>query len=110
MLPGFGQLFLNDGVWGNTQVVPASWVRESTAAYSSAKRIRQGYGYLWWTLPEDIWGKRAFYASGYGGQIIALVPTRWLVVVQTVDLRQNPKGIRTSAFLDLVKEIAFASP
>ena len=92
-----------------TQVVPASWVRESTTAYSSAKRIRQGYGYMWWTLPEDIWGKNAFYASGYGGQIIAVVPAKRLVVVQTVDLSQNPKGIRTSAFIDLLKAIASAS-
>jgi len=105
----FGQLFLNDGVWGNTQVVPASWVRESTTTYASATRIRQGYGYMWWTLPEDSWGKNAFYASGYGGQIIAVVPTKRLVVVQTVDLKQNPKGIRTSAFIDLLKAIASAS-
>lgn len=105
----FGQLFLNDGVWGNTQIVPASWVRASTTTYSPAQRIRQGYGYLWWTLPEDMWGKNAFYASGYGGQIIAIVPAKRLVVVQTVDLSQNPKGIRTSAFIDLLKEIASAS-
>ena len=65
---------------------------------------------MWWTLPEDMWGPHAFYASGYGGQIIAVVPSRRLVVVQTVDLSQNPKGIRTSAFIDLLKEIARASP
>lgn len=106
----FGQLFLNGGVWGNKQVIPASWIRESTTAYSWAKRIRQGYGYMWWTLPEDIWGRNAFYASGYGGQIIAVVPSKRLVVVQTVDLNQNSKGIRTSAFIDLLKEIALASP
>lgn len=106
----FGQLFLNDGRWGSKQVITASWVRESTTAYSWAKRIRQGYGYMWWTLPEDTWGANAFYASGYGGQIIAVVPSKRLVVVQTVDLNQNPKGVRTSAFIDLLKEIALASP
>jgi CubicO group peptidase (beta-lactamase class C family) len=106
----FGQLFRNDGKWGTRQVIPASWIRESTTTYSWAKRIRQGYGYMWWTLPEDMWGPHAFYASGYGGQNIAVVPSRRLVVVQTVDLSQNPKGIRTSAFIDLLKEIARASP
>ncbi|MDH0912511.1 beta-lactamase family protein [Rhizobium pusense] len=106
----FGQLFLNDGRWGAKQIIPASWVRESTTAYSWAKRIRQGYGYMWWTLPEDTWGPNAFYASGYGGQIIAVVPSKRLVAVQTVDLNQNPKGVRTSAFVDLLKEIAVASP
>lgn len=106
----FGQLFLNDGRWAGRQVIPAAWIRESTAPYSWAKRIRQGYGYMWWTLPEDDWGRNAFYASGYGGQIIAVVPSKRLVVVQTVDLNRNPKGIRTSAFVALLSEIAAASP
>ncbi|CAH1649167.1 Beta-lactamase family protein [Hyphomicrobiales bacterium] len=106
----FGQLFLNGGRWGDKQLIPASWVKESTTPYSWAKRIRQGYGYMWWTLPADTWGPDAFYASGYGGQIIAVVPSKRLVVVQTVDLKHNPKGIRTSAFIDLLKDIAAASP
>lgn len=106
----FGQLFLNDGKWGTKQIIPASWIRESTTAYSWAKRIRQGYGYMWWTLSEDTWGPHAFYASGYGGQIIAVVPSKRLVVVQTVDLNQNPTGVRTSAFIELLKKIALASP
>jgi CubicO group peptidase (beta-lactamase class C family) len=106
----FGQLFLNEGKWGTKQIIPASWVRESTTAYSWTKRMRQGYGYMWWTLPENVWGLHAFYASGYGGQMIAVVPSKRLVVVQTVDLKQNPKGVRTSAFINLLKEIASASP
>ena len=79
------------GVWYDGQVIPASWVKEFTTAHSWAKRIRQGYGYMWWTLPEDTWGAGAFYASGYGGQIIAVVSSKRLVVVQTVDLNQNPR-------------------
>ncbi len=106
----FGLLFLNGGRWGGTQVVPGSWVKESTTPYSFAKRIRQGYGYMWWTLPADTWGPNAFYASGYGGQIIAVIPSKRLVAVQTVDPKHNPKGVRTSAFLDVLKEITAASP
>lgn len=105
----FGQLFLNGGRWKEKQVVPASWVKESTTPHSFAKRIRQGYGYMWWILPSDTWGPDAFYASGFGGQIIAVIPSRQLVVVQTVDLRQNAKGVKTSAFIDLLKEIYAAS-
>jgi len=106
----FGQLYLNGGRWGERQIIPAEWVRESTAPHSWAKRIRQGYGYMWWTLPVDTWGPEAFYASGYGGQVIAVVPSKRLVVVQTVDLKQNAQGVRTSAFIDLLKVIASASP
>lgn len=105
-----GQLFLNGGRWGDKQVVPASWVKDATTAYSWTKRGRQGYGYMWWVLPPEVWGADAAYASGYGGQIIAFVPSKQLVVVQTVDLRQNAKGIRTSHFMDLLQRIAAAAP
>lgn len=106
----FGQLFLNGGRWGDKQILPALWVEESTKAYSWTRRGRQGYGYMWWSLPSDVWGPNAAYAAGYGGQIIAYLPSKRLVVVQTVDLKQNTKGIKTSAFLDLLKQIAAAAP
>ncbi len=106
----FGQLFLNGGRWGDRQILPASWVEESTTAYSWTKRGRQGYGYMWWSLSPDVWGPNAAYAAGYGGQVIAFLPSKRLVVVQTVDLKQNAKGIKTSAFLDLLKQIASAAP
>lgn len=106
----FGQLFLNGGRWGDTQIVPEAWVRESTTAYSSAARVRQGYGYMWWILPEDVWGPNAFYAAGFGGQIIAVIPAKRLVVAQTVDLAGNPQGIRTSHFIKMLKQIAAAAP
>ncbi|MGB3503653.1 MAG: serine hydrolase [Mesorhizobium sp.] len=106
----FGQLFLDGGRWGGRQIVPEAWIKESTTAYSHAKRLRQGYGYMWWVLPADIWGNGAFYASGYGGQVIAVLPAKRLVVVQTVDLKQNAKGVRTSAFIELLKQIEAAAP
>jgi hypothetical protein len=65
---------------------------------------------MWWSLPSDVWGQNAAYAAGYGGQIIAFLPSKRLVVVQTVDLKQNPKGIRTSAFIDLLQQIVSAAP
>ncbi|MBX3580698.1 MAG: serine hydrolase [Rhizobiaceae bacterium] len=105
----FGQLFLDGGRWGDRQVLPADWIGESTTPYSIAKRIRQGYGYMWWTLPEDVWGQNAAYASGYGGQIIAFVPSKRLVVAQTVDLKDNPQGVRTSHFIEMLKMIADAA-
>lgn len=106
----FGQLFLNGGRWDDKQIIPASWVKDSTTPYSWAKRMRQGYGYMWWTLSADTWGPNAYYASGFGGQVIAVVPSKRLVVVQIVDLKQNPKGVRTRAFFSVLKEIAAASP
>lgn len=106
----FGLLILHDGKWRDRRVLPAGWVRESTMAYSETDRPGRGYGYLWWTLPAEGWGSGALLASGYGGQIIAIIPSRQLVVVQTVDPRQNPKGVRTSAFLDLLRLVVAAAP
>jgi CubicO group peptidase (beta-lactamase class C family) len=103
------RMILNGGRWNGTQVVPAAWAKESTTAYSQTDRIERGYGYLWWVLSSEEWGPGAFMALGYGGQIIAVIPSKRLVVVETVDLRQNAKGVRSSAFLQLVRTIAAAS-
>jgi len=105
----FGQLFLDGGRWGGRQVVPAAWVEDATTAHSRTDRGSMGYGYLWWTLNRDMFGRGAALASGYGGQAIAIVPSRRLVVVQTVDLGQNPKGVRTSHFVKLLRQILAAA-
>jgi CubicO group peptidase (beta-lactamase class C family) len=107
-LARFGLLFLNGGRWNAAQVIPAAWVRESTTAYSQTDRAAR-YGYLWWVLSSEEWGPGAFMAPGYGGQVVAVVPSKRLVAVETVDLRQNAQGARTRSFLDLVRKIAAAA-
>lgn len=106
----FGQLFLDGGRWGDKQVIPAAWVKESTTAYSRTERGSMGYGYLWWTLNPTVFGPGAALASGYGGQAIAIVPSKRLVVVQIVDPAQNAKGMRTSHFINLLQRLAAAAP
>jgi CubicO group peptidase (beta-lactamase class C family) len=108
-LARFGLLFLNGGRWNAAQVIPAAWVRESTTAYSQTDRTAR-CGYLWWVLSSEEWGPGAFMAPGYGGQTIAVIPSKRLVAVETVDLRQNAQGVRTRLFLDLVRKIAAAAP
>jgi CubicO group peptidase (beta-lactamase class C family) len=106
----FGQLFLDGGRWNGRQVIPASWVKESTTAYSSTDRGSMGYGYLWWTLSPDVFGPGAVLASGYRGQAVAIVPSKRLVVVQIVDPAQNAKGVRTSHFVKLLQQLVSAAP
>jgi CubicO group peptidase (beta-lactamase class C family) len=78
----FGLLYLNDGVFNGKQIVPASWVKEST---SSKIEIEPGlgYGYFWWTKNFSYKNRfvSSYFAWGYGGQFIFVVPELKLVVV-----------------------------
>jgi len=49
-------------------------------------------------------------ASGYGGQLLAVIPARRLVIVQTVDLGRRPAGVRTTDFLALLHKVLAAAP
>ncbi|MEQ1953481.1 serine hydrolase [Mesorhizobium sp. CN2-181] len=81
-----GVLYLEAGRWQGRQIVPADWVRDSTRAHTDLGGGR-GYGYLWWTAEADAPGDRlslhapVFYASGFGGQYVIVVPEMDLVVV-----------------------------
>jgi len=77
----FGLLFLRQGRWAERQIVPFEWlamVREPTP-------VKTDYGYLWWlntdqerlpTAPES-----AYFALGYGGNVIYIDEENDLVVV-----------------------------
>jgi CubicO group peptidase (beta-lactamase class C family) len=107
----FGLLFLNGGQWRGRQILPAAWIKESTTTYSPhAESGELGYGYLWWTLPDERWGAGAITAAGNFGQKIAVIPSRRLVVVENVDPRQNAQGVKTSIFLDLTRKVMAAPP
>jgi CubicO group peptidase (beta-lactamase class C family) len=76
-LARFGVLFLQKGRWDKRQVVPAAWVEESTTPHT--RFSSGGFGYMWWTIKEG------YYASGWGGQVLMVLPKRKLVVVNQVD-------------------------
>jgi len=104
-LARFGLLYLNRGRWNGTQIIPSQWVEESTRSYSDTGRGDRGYGYLWWTLEGNAWGEGVALANGNGGQLIAVLPAKRLVVVETVGLDGSSNGIRSQDFLDLVQRI-----
>ncbi|MGV6875824.1 serine hydrolase domain-containing protein [Pseudochelatococcus sp. B33] len=105
-----GLLFLNGGGWAGKQVIPASWVRESTTAYSQTDLGRLGYGYLWWTAPPDSpFGADASFALGAGGQGLAVMPTHDLVVAQIVDVSEGGEWLDSSYFAQLLRRILAAA-
>ena len=86
----FGQLFLQRGFSGERSVVPAGWVDEATRPHFSWRnnvgpQRLVSYGELWWTGDA---APAAFFAWGYGGQFVYVVPSLELVVVTTTEWRQ----------------------
>ena len=87
-----GELFLHNGRWRDRQVVSAAWVRQATVAQAGTAFARQGpgafdprnYGYLWWIDTVD--GADAYFAWGFGGQLIEVVPTHREVIVVSTDV------------------------
>ena len=86
-----GQLFLQGGRWQDKQIVPAGWVQQATTAQANKAFPPEGYGplgalnygFLWWVEKTD--RADAYYALGYGGQRIEVVPERHLVIVISTD-------------------------
>jgi CubicO group peptidase (beta-lactamase class C family) len=78
----FGALYLNEGRAPNgRQVVPRAWVERSTQPRTRSGWSGNEYGYGWWLRRAG--GHAVFYAWGYGGQFIFVVPDLQLVVVTT---------------------------
>lgn len=79
----FGLLYLHDGKWLGSQILPEGWVDYTV---TPAKGSDGRYGAMFWLnrggefpgLPEDV-----FYCDGYDGQHILIFPTQQLVVVRT---------------------------
>ena len=89
-LARFGLLYLYGGRWNGQQIVPASWVTESTTP-RSVTSIPSGYAYLWWTglqgqgVPEMGLPPGSFWADGAEGQFVVVDPADDLVVVHQTD-------------------------
>jgi len=101
----FGELYLNGGSVAGRQVVPADWVNRSTAhqiATDGLTPFGPDYGYLWWIgagAPYSF-----YFANGYGGQFIVVVPEARLVVVTQCDAvsSQSVSGARWYEILSTI--------
>jgi CubicO group peptidase (beta-lactamase class C family) len=93
----FGYLYLNKGRWENQQLISESWVETSTKDHVTNIYHRYSYGYQWWITKVS--GYPAFLASGFGGQIIGVVPSLDLVVVIKYEA-ENPEHPQTGSSHD----------
>ncbi|GAP17898.1 serine hydrolase domain-containing protein, partial [Levilinea saccharolytica] len=81
-LARFGSLYLHQGSWHGQQLVPADWVNLSTQVHTPGGYPENlPYGYLWWVEPDTV--PPAYFAAGFGGQFIYIIPSLDLVAVLT---------------------------
>lgn len=99
----FGLLYLRGGVWEGRQLIPADWVAAARTPTTASNGL---YGALFWlNATNRATGKPAvtpllptdtFFARGFGGQLIAIIPSRDAVIVMlnaayTEDVAPIPK-------------------
>jgi CubicO group peptidase (beta-lactamase class C family) len=102
----FGLLYLQDGVWQGQRILPEGWVNYTTTPTPRAPRGQYGAHFwlnagsasnsadrVWPRLPVD-----AFFADGYQGQRVVIIPSRKLVVVR-FGLTLNPADMEFESFL-----------
>ncbi|MEO0790612.1 MAG: serine hydrolase, partial [Bacteroidota bacterium] len=73
----FGLLILNKGNWNGEQLIPASWIEESTSPQIKGDYpVDSDYGYLWRLLERKVGGRqmRTIEAWGNGGQFLIVIP------------------------------------
>jgi CubicO group peptidase (beta-lactamase class C family) len=79
-----GKLYLNKGIFDGTRIVSEEWVTKASTFKISTHNIEPfgpEYGYLWWIGSNN--RHSYFFANGYGGQFIVVVPDLDLIVVAT---------------------------
>jgi hypothetical protein len=89
-----GQLYLDGGVYNGRRILDESWIEAAWTRYSHSENSAYfpesgwGHGYQWWVARlTDLSGREfsIYFASGWGSQVIFIVPDLGLVVVATGD-------------------------
>ncbi|MFC2103248.1 serine hydrolase domain-containing protein [Bacteroidota bacterium] len=84
----FGKLYLQRGNWNDEQVIHESWIDYSTSTKIGINHNYE-YAFQWWrysdasTTGQVLQTNDVFYADGWGGQFIWVVPHLNMVVVST---------------------------
>jgi len=79
----FGEMYRQGGAYAGKQVLPASWIEASWIARVRSRFTGHQYGYGWFIARAR--GHPVYYAWGYGGQMIYIVPRLALTAVMTSD-------------------------
>lgn len=106
----FGQLYLQQGKWAARQLIPSELITRSTQTAMQAEAPRRGgYGWHWWTDSYAIAAGGTtgselhyYYARGYGGQFVYVLPALETVVVLTQDHQGKQKKPPVDVFREWI--------
>jgi CubicO group peptidase (beta-lactamase class C family) len=111
----FGELYLRHGrisvkgsdPFTHLQIVPQKWIEQSFVPRGVSPISGNQYGYGWWM--RELAGHQAYFAWGFGGQYIILVPTLDLVVVSTSasSVAEDRRSHRRTLF-ELIEDLVIA--
>lgn len=92
----FGLLYLNQGKYGENQVLSSDWIADSLQRYSENIKFPGeissklgsyfrdiGYGYQWWSA--TVGDHHFYFAWGHGGNLIILLDELDMIIVTTAD-------------------------
>jgi len=100
-----GYLYLKNGILGEEQILPSSWIEKSITNYRNyttewGEMEEVGYGYLWWT--GKLRGYTLFLASGLGGQSIIVIPELDMVIVTTMNAAYEQGSNQMQSFIHIL--------
>lgn len=87
----FGRLFLQQGSWNGKPIIATQYCKQATTPYIQVEAPEQGYyGWHWWCDKYD--ELPYYYARGYGGQFIIIVPSVEAVLVFTRNQKHKARS------------------
>jgi CubicO group peptidase (beta-lactamase class C family) len=104
-----GYLYLNNGTWNDTQILPADYITNATFPHSTDLYFppeMAGYGWQWWLAPD----METFMAIGRAGQKIIVSRELDMVVVFTAHIGDLDYDPEFDLYNDYVLESVLAGP
>ncbi len=100
----FGQMILQDGKYGENQIVPAGWIADSTAASAPTQPGKIGYGYQWW-IPVGAHDGEFMGRGIYGQYLYFDQPKGVLIVTTGADRKFREPGVNENN-IEMFRKVA----